>query len=163
MPKVKERLEELDQKVVCLAPTHCAARLLPDGDTVHHFVGRWALTGAYQGWILLDEISMCGLGLLSVLDNLKQNGTKIVTFGDWSQLPAHPESCSWRGTSVSATAFQESRLYKSWSDSTCFQLTRCRRSDEAHFWRTQVYHKTCPKQFHKVGSDTDTQRMQICI
>ena len=37
LAKVKERLEELNQKVVCLAPTHAASRLLPDGDTVHQF------------------------------------------------------------------------------------------------------------------------------
>lgn len=131
--KVKERLEELNQKVVCLAPTHAAARLLPDGDTVHHFVGKYAMQGAYKGWIVCDEVSMCGLGLLAALDQLRMNGTKICTFGDWDQLPPHPESNSWRGTHVSATAFRESRLYKSWSDCTCFQLTRCRRSDQEHF------------------------------
>jgi len=133
LAKVKQRLEELNQKVVTLAPTHAAARLLPDGDTVHHFVSKYAMLGAYKGWILLDEISMCGLGLLAALDQLRMNGTKICTFGDWDQLPPHPESNSWRGNPVSATAFRESRLYKSWSDCTCFELTRCRRSDQEHF------------------------------
>ena len=49
LAKVKEREEELNQKVVCLAPTHAAARLLPDGDTVHHFVGKYAMQGVYKG------------------------------------------------------------------------------------------------------------------
>ena len=133
LAKVKEQLEELNQKVVCLAPTHAAARLLPSGDTIHHFVSKYAMRGAFKGWILLDEVSMCGLGLLAALDQLRMNGTKICTFGDWQQLPPHPESNSWRGQPVCATAFQQSRLYKSWSDCTCFELTRCRRSDEAHF------------------------------
>ena len=155
--KVKEKLEQLDQKVVCLAPTHCAARLLPDGDTVHHFVGKYAMQGAFKGWILLDEISMCGLPLLAALDNLRQNGTKVCTFGDWSQLPAHPESCSWRGTSVSATAFQESRLYKSWSDCTCFELTRCRRSDEAHF----LAYTSLPQNLSKAISQSRKRYMPI--
>ena len=92
LAKVKERLEELDQKVVCLAPTHCAARLLPDGDTVHHFVRKYAMQGAFKGWILCDEISMCGLGLLAALEQLRMNGMKFCAFGDWDPLPAHPES-----------------------------------------------------------------------
>lgn len=133
LSKVQERLQELNQNVVCLAPTHAAARLIPEGDTVHHFVGKYAMRGVFKGWILLDEISVCGLGLLAALDQLRMNGTKICTFGDWLQLPPHPESNSWRGHPVSATAFQESRLYKSWSDCTCFELTRCRRSDDVHF------------------------------
>jgi len=133
LARVKECLEGLGHNIACLAPTHSAARLLPGGDTIHHFVGKFAMRGAFKGWILLDEISMCGLGLLAALDQLRLNGTKICTFGDWRQLPPHPDSNSWRGSPVSATAFRGSRLYKSWSDGTCFELTRCRRSDEAHF------------------------------
>ncbi len=34
---------------------------------------------------------------------------------------------------MDAHAFRESRLYKHWSDRSMFQLTRCRRCDEAHF------------------------------
>ncbi len=131
--KVKEDMEARGERVVCLAPTHAAARLLPDGDTVHHFVGKYAMQGAFKGWILLDEISMCCLPLLAALDQLRLNGTRIATFGDWDQLPPHPESNSWRGRPVSSTAFRESRLYRSWSDCTRFELTRCRRSDQSHF------------------------------
>jgi hypothetical protein len=133
LAKVREELLAQGERVVCLAPTHAAARLLPDGDTVHHFVGKFAMKGSFKGWILLDEVSMCCLPLLAALDQLRLNGTKICTFGDWDQLPPHPESNSWRGRPVSATAFRESRLYKLWSDCTCFELTRCRRSDAAHF------------------------------
>ena len=131
--KVKEALEEKGEKCTCLAPTHAAARLLPDGMTVHHFVGKYAMQGAYKGWILLDEVSMCCVPLLAALDQLRLAGVKICTFGDWDQLPPHPDSNSWRGNPVSATAFQQSRLYRSWSDCTCFQLSRCRRSDAEHF------------------------------
>ena len=118
--------------MVCLVPTHCAAQLI-DGKTIHNFVGRFAMQGSFQGWILLDEISMCCLPLLAALDQLRLNGTKICTFGDWAQLPPHPESNSWRGHPVDAAAFERSRLYKSWSDCTKFILTRCRRSDAEHF------------------------------
>ena len=60
LANVREELLAQGENVVCLAPTHAAARQLPDGDTVHHFVGKYAMQGAYKGWILLDEISMCG-------------------------------------------------------------------------------------------------------
>jgi len=133
LAKIKEHLESLGKKVVCLAPTHAGARLIPDGDTIHHFVGKYAMLGAFKGWILLDEVSMCCLPLFACLDQLRLGGTKIATFGDFAQLPPHPESNSWRGEPVSATAFKESRLYKLWSDCTCFELTRCRRSDKEHF------------------------------
>lgn len=120
LAKVREELLANGERVACLAPTHAVARLLPDGDTMHHFVGKFAMKDSFKGWILLDEISMCCLPLLTALDQLRLGGTKICSFGDWDQLPPHPESNSWRGTPVSATAFRESRLYKSWSNSTCF-------------------------------------------
>ena len=131
LAKVREDLLARGERVVCLAPTHAAARQLPEGDTIHHFVGKHAMRGTYRGWILLDEVSMCVLPVLAALDQLRLGGTKIATFGDWDQLP--PVGNSWRGHPVDAQAFRESRLYKLWSDGTMFRLARCRRSDEAHF------------------------------
>ncbi len=131
LAKVREDLLARGERVVCLAPTHAAARQLPEGDTIHHFVGKHAMRGTYRGWILLDEVSMCVLPVLAALDQLRLGGTKIATFGDWDQLP--PVGNSWRGHPVDAQAFRESRLYKLWSDCTMFRLARCRRSDEAHF------------------------------
>ena len=133
LEKVKEHLESLGKKVICLAPTHPGARLIPDGDTIHHFVGKFAVHGTFKGWILLDEVSMCCLPLFAALDQLRLGGTKIATFGDFEQLPPHPESNSWRGEPIAASAFKDSRLYKLWSDCTRFELTRCRRSDKEHF------------------------------
>ena len=93
--KAKEHLEARGERVACLAPTHAAARLLRDGNTVHHFVGKYATQGTFKGWILLNEISMCCLPLLAALDQLRLNGTKIATlFGDWDRLPPHPENNS---------------------------------------------------------------------
>ena len=131
LARVREDLLSRGERVVCLAPTHAAARQLPDADTVHHFVGKYAMKGSFQGWILLDEVSMVVLPLLAALDQLRLNGTKICTFGDWDQLP--PVGNSWRGHPVDIDAFRESRLYKLWSDCTMFRLTRCRRSDWEHF------------------------------
>ena len=140
----------MGKRVVCLAPTHAGARLLPDGDTVHHFVGEFAMTGSFKGYILLDEVSMCCLPLIAALDQLRLLDTKIITFGDFDQLPPHPESNSWRGEPVQAAAFKKSRLYKHWSDCTCFQLTRCRRSDKAHF----DFYTTLPDDLRKAISKT---------
>ena len=125
---------EQGETVVCLAPTHAAARLLPGGgDTIHHFVVKYVMQGSFTGWILLDEISMCCLPLLAALDQLRLGDCKMCTFGEWDQLPPHPDSNSWRGCPVSSWAFKERRLYTSWSDCTCFRLTRCRRPDQTHF------------------------------
>ena len=133
LARVKGHLEDLGHRVACIAPTHAGARLLPEGDTIHHFVGKFAMLGAFKGWLLLDEVSMGCLPLFAALDQLRLGGTKIATFGDFEQLPPHPESNSWRGEPISPEAFRESRLYKAWSDCTRFELTRCRRSDSAHF------------------------------
>jgi len=110
LAKVREDLLARGERVVCLAPTHAAARQLPDGDTIHHFVGQHAMRGTYRGWILLDEVSMCVLPILAALDQLRLGGTKIATFGDWDQL--EPVGNSWRGSPVDAHAFRESRSYK---------------------------------------------------
>jgi hypothetical protein len=167
LAKVRELLLEQGENVVCLAPTHAAARLLPGGgDTIHHFVGKYAMQGAFKGWILLDEISMCCLPLLAALDQLRLADCKICTFGDWDQLPPHPDSNSWRGCHVSPWAFKESRLYKSWSDCTCFQLTRCRRSDQEHFDFYTGLPQTLPKaisQSRKRYRDADDADLHICI
>ena len=65
LAKIKECLEELGENAVCLEPTHAAARLLPQGDTIHHFCGKYALQANFKGTILLDEISMVALPLLA--------------------------------------------------------------------------------------------------
>ena len=69
-------------KVACIAATSQAARLI-DGGTCHRFVARHAVRGSFKGWILLDEVSMCPISILFALDQLRLNGTKIITFGDW--------------------------------------------------------------------------------
>jgi len=74
---------------------------------------------------------MLSLALVSVLDQLRAGNCRIVSFGDWDQLP--PVGNSWRGTSVDPQIFKDSALLKTWSDHNLFVLTRCRRSDEAHF------------------------------
>jgi len=74
---------------------------------------------------------MLSLALVATLDNLRLSGTRIVTSGDWKQLP--PCGNSWRGTAVDPTILQDSALLKRWSDGHRFSLTRCRRSDAAHY------------------------------
>ena len=103
-------LQKLGETVVCLAPTHCANQLLPPGNTCHYFLARFGMRGNVKGWISLDEISMMPLPILAAFDQFRQNGTKICTFGDWQQLPPRPEANSWRGTNVSAQAFEKTSI-----------------------------------------------------
>jgi len=102
------------------------------GCTVHNFLTRAARNErGFQGTLLIDEVSMLSLGLVAVLDNLRASGCRIVSFGDWDQLP--PVGNSWRGKAVDPQILKDSALLKRWSDCTLVQLTRCRRSDQAHF------------------------------
>ena len=71
------------------------------------------------------------MALVAVLDQLRAGGARIVSFGDWAQLP--PVGNSWRGQAIDPLIFKDSALLKRWSDCTLFELTRCRRSDQAHF------------------------------
>ena len=121
------------------------------------------MQGAFKGWILLDEISMVGIGLLAALDQLRLHGTKIISFGDWGQLAPHPESNSFRGESIPAETFKNSRLYKTWSDCTCFELTRCRRCDHRHFDLYTSLPKDLSKAIKTSRNDTENARMQICM
>ena len=86
LSQVHKLLIEKNETVICLGPTHCSAQLLPDGHTAHYFLCRFGMRGHYKGWILLDEISMLPLPLLAAFDQLRKNGTKICTFGDWHQF-----------------------------------------------------------------------------
>ena len=79
----------------------------------------------------MDEISNEVLPLLAALDLARLNGTRIITFGDFDQLP--PIANSWRGAPVAEDVFRWSRLYKLWSDCTMFKLTQPRRCDPKHF------------------------------
>ena len=43
--------------------------------TIHHFVAKYAMQGAFQGWLLIDEISMVVLALLAALGQLRLDRT----------------------------------------------------------------------------------------
>ncbi len=67
---------------------------------------------------------------------------------------------------VSSTAFRESRLYKSWNDCTCFELTRCRRSDVAHFDFYTTLPHSLPKaiaESRKRYRDVADADLHVCI
>ena len=130
LKKVEAVLVAQGHQVKKLSLAHVAARIV-EGDTVHSFLARHVLNGTYKGVILLDEISNEVLPLLAVLDIARLGGARIITFGDFDQLP--PIANSWRGEAVADDVFQHSRLYKTWSDSTMFRLTRARRCDPEHF------------------------------
>ena len=131
LAQLRDRLREAGETVEVLAPTNAAARIV-GGCTVHNFLTRSARNErGFQGTILIDEVSMMCLSLVAAADNLRASGCRVISFGDWDQL--EPCGNSWRGKAVNARILQHSTLLKRWSDCTLFQLTRCRRSDQAHF------------------------------
>ena len=138
LAQLRDRLKEAGKTVEVLAPTNAAARIV-GGCTVHNFLTRSARNErGFQGTLLIDEVSMLALALVAVLDNLRASGCHIVSFGDWDQL--EPVGNSWRGKAVDPLILKDSALLKRWSDCTRFQLTRCRRSDPAHFaFYTQLH------------------------
>ena len=133
LKKIEAALREagLESAKICL--THCGARNSGVGGvTAHSFVSKHVLHGTFSGdVVLIDEISFMSLDLLAVLEHLRLKGTRLICFGDFLQF--RPISNHWRGSLVDAGAFQDSDLYKSWSECTKFVLRRCRRSDGAHF------------------------------
>ena len=113
-----------------IAPTNAAARII-NGTTCHHFITKYANSNhPFKGIILIDEISMLCLPIVAILDQMRVC-CRIIAFGDFDQL--EPVSNCWRGQAVDPKILKESHLLKRWSDSTMFQLTRCRRSDQSHF------------------------------
>ena len=134
LARIRDALTDVSTGLVTIAPTNSAARLV-QGQTIHAFLTRMASSsyGWPEGTILVDECSMLSLALVACLDNLRQSGTRIITSGDWRQLP--PVGNSWRGTPCDPGILQHSTLLKRWSDGHCFRLTRCRRSDPVHFLR----------------------------
>jgi hypothetical protein len=133
LKKIEVALEESGVEVHKICLTHCGARNCgKDASTAHHFVLRKVLHGTIGGGVvMIDEISFMSLSLLAALEHLRLKGIRLICFGDFEQLP--PVSNTFRGAVVGPRAFEESRLYKSWSDCTKFVLRRCRRSDQAHF------------------------------
>ena len=86
---VEAALKEQGQKVAKISLTHVATRNLgPGASTAHNFVIRHILNGTYQGHVvLIDEIGFMSLDLLACLEGLRQQGTRLICFGDWRQLP----------------------------------------------------------------------------
>jgi len=128
---IANRLKDSGYDVKVIAPTNAAARLI-EGQTCHNFITKIANSkDPFQGIILIDEVSMLSLALVAILDQLRAGKCRIITFGDWEQLP--PVSNCWRGNEVDPLILKDSKLLKRWSHQTLFQLTRCRRSDQSHF------------------------------
>ena len=73
---------------------------------IHNFVTRMANSRyGFSGVILCDEISMLSLALVAVLDQLRAGECRIISTGDWDQLP--PVSTSWRGKALDPRVFKD--------------------------------------------------------
>jgi hypothetical protein len=125
-------LTEAGHNVYRISFTHVAARNI-GGQTAHSFAMRYIVNGALpkNSIVLCDEISMLPAPLIAALEQLRLNNVRILSFGDFDQLL--PISNCFKGSVIPESKFMHSRLFKQWSDETCFVLKKCRRSDEAHF------------------------------
>ena len=61
---------------------------------------------------------MVQLPLLPAMDQLRMGKCRVISFGDFRQLP--PVGNSWRGEAIEPLILQDSRLFKLWSDCTMF-------------------------------------------
>jgi hypothetical protein len=83
LERMRNALTDSGTRVAVIAPTNAAARLI-GGTTAHAFITRMAsCSNGWDGVILCDEISMCSLAMLSVLDSLRIGDCRIVSFGDF--------------------------------------------------------------------------------
>jgi len=130
---VEVALKAQGRRVTKVCLTHVATRNLGSGAlTAHCFVLRRIINGTFAGDdLIVDEISFMSLDLLACLEHLRLRGVRIICCGDWTQLG--PVQNRWRGEPVQPMVFRDSALYHSWSGGVRFELTRCRRSDVAHF------------------------------
>ena len=119
LKKIKEVLLQSKQKCEAIAPTHAASRLI-GGTTVHYFLGKYS-NYAFEGWVLLDEISMLTLPLIAALSQMAAK-MKIICFGDFDQL--NPCYNSWRGKQIEGNFFEHSQLLKTWSENTIFKVDK---------------------------------------
>ena len=126
--RIKENLDIRRKKYICLAPTHCAARLIK-GSTFNSFIGGngdrlKSLKGLeYLDYIIVDEISMMREHFYKCLLTIKKlhPNVKVVMVGDFRQLPVVNDRI--KGD------YSKSLALKEICDYNQVALSKCRRSD----------------------------------
>jgi hypothetical protein len=126
--RIKENLDVRKMKYICLAPTHCAARLIK-GSTFNSFIGGngnrlKSLKGLDSlDYIIVDEISMMREHFYKCLLTIKKlhPNVKVIMVGDFRQLPVVNDRI--RGD------YSKSLALKEICDYNQVALSKCRRSD----------------------------------
>ena len=134
--RIKENLDVKQKKYVCLAPTHCAARLIK-GSTFNSFIGGngsrlKSLKGLeYLDYIIVDEISMMREHFYKCLLTIKKlhPNVKVIMVGDFRQLPVVNDRI--KGD------YSKSLALKEICDYNQVALSKCRRSDVKLFTISQ--------------------------
>lgn len=168
LTKLAEEPKAQGETAKIISLTHVASRNV-EGQTAHCFVDRFVQNGRYEGWLFINEISMITLPLLVAIEALMLGKVKILSFGDFDQLPCINNS--WGGQSVDSRVFQHSRLMRSWCDCTILRSTQGRRSDTAHIdyycrvpgmdWRRHFYSSCSPRGEGRRGaSPEEAQNLQ---
>ena len=131
---VKQLVEELKEKghnVRTTALTHVASRVI-EGQTIQSFLYRYVLNGSFQGWLILDEISVLTISVLNFISTLLNGNVRFILLGDFFQLPAICDY--WAGKEVQNNGFQNSRLLWELCEGNVIHLTKCRRSAGTHIF-----------------------------
>ena len=133
LKKIISEIEKRNDKVIKLAPTNTAARLI-NGETIHKFfyinkANSKSLRKMIEkvDWIIVDEISMLSSEFYKALGALKEIAPhlKFIMSGDFNQLL--PVNDEWQGN------YSDSNILKELVDQNKLELTICRRSDDITF------------------------------
>ena len=128
---IRAELEKMEQKVVALAPTNVAARLI-DGKTIHKYIAEISskLTTelATINDLFFDETSMVHEMFYKFFSLVKRKypHIKFIIAGDFEQLlpvKDRVEKCDYKNSGILHELCDGRRI----------QLTKCRRADDTLF------------------------------
>jgi DNA replication protein DnaC len=133
---------------ICMAPTHKAKKLLPDGaQTINSFFSKFC-PKSYRwidnyDYIIVDEKSLIKEMFFRLLTSVKQNTKcKFIIAGDWAQLPPVQDRCT-------DFDYEHSSAIHSLCDGNLVQLSTCRRADDELFNLCKNVNAVDIKQFGK--------------
>ena len=125
-----ERLRKDGKVVDIISKTHTASRRA-GGVTADHWVRRHVMHGAPKCDVLwIDEISQLDVGLWLQINKLAST-MQFLLSGDFNQFS--PLGNTFRGSTVSESAFEDSGLLHTLSGGNKVVLTTCRRSEAVLF------------------------------
>lgn len=129
LKKIIENLQKNNKKILSLAPTHKACRLLSkDSSTMHSVFIKMSPKSIFNraDYVIIDEKSMIKELFFKLLYGVKNNTKcKFIICGDWFQLPPVLDRAEFN--------YENSNIIHQICDGNLVKLTECRRSDRRLF------------------------------